>query len=69
MSEAAARGEAKAPVIGGNPAPTTGARLPPLDELVEKVPAGVRAMLDDLFRAKFTAVRRYRETSGAGGPP
>jgi hypothetical protein len=32
--------------------------LPALDELVPRVPAGVRDALDDLFRAKFTAVRR-----------
>jgi len=32
--------------------------LPPLDELVARVPAEVRLALDNLFRAKFTAVRR-----------
>jgi hypothetical protein len=32
--------------------------LPSLDELVERIPAGVREVLDDLFRAKFTKVRR-----------
>lgn len=69
LSEAAARGEAQAPAAGGNPAPTTGARLPPLDELVGKLPPGVRGILDDLFRAKFTTVRRYKETAGADGPP
>jgi hypothetical protein len=32
--------------------------LPPLEELAGRVPAAVRAALDDLFRAKFSAVRR-----------
>jgi hypothetical protein len=36
-------------------------KLPALDELVARVPANVAALLDDLFRAKFTAVRRYPE--------
>jgi len=36
-----------------------GDRLPPLDELVARVPAGVLGLLDDLFRAKFTGVRRF----------
>ncbi|HXQ80909.1 MAG TPA: hypothetical protein VN775_06345 [Opitutaceae bacterium] len=67
--EAAARGEPQVPVAGRNPAPTIGARLPPLDELVEKVPAAVRDILDDLFRAKFTAVRKYTDASGPVAPP
>jgi hypothetical protein len=32
-------------------------RLPPLDDLVARIPPAVRASLDDLFRAKFTIVR------------
>ncbi len=32
--------------------------LPALDELVSRVPAEVRELLDELFRARFTAVRR-----------
>jgi hypothetical protein len=39
--------------------PVVGDRLPPLDELVARVPAPVRGILDDLFRAKFTGVRRF----------
>jgi hypothetical protein len=34
------------------------ANLPPLGELVARIPAEVRATLDELFRARFTAVRR-----------
>ncbi|MSU69965.1 MAG: hypothetical protein EXS39_04165 [Opitutaceae bacterium] len=32
--------------------------LPPLEELVKRIPPGVRDALDDFFRAKFTSVRR-----------
>jgi hypothetical protein len=69
LSEASARGEPQAPVADRMAAPTVGARLPPLDELVEKVPADVRAILDDLFRAKFTTVRRYPGSAGTGATP
>lgn len=34
--------------------------LPKLDELVERIPKEARELLDDLFRAKFTAVRRVK---------
>jgi hypothetical protein len=32
--------------------------LPPLDDLVQRIPPEVRETLDDLFRARFTTVRR-----------
>ncbi|MGH7946182.1 MAG: hypothetical protein ACREH8_02370 [Opitutaceae bacterium] len=32
--------------------------LPPLEELVLRIPAEIREALEDLFRAKFTEVRR-----------
>lgn len=32
--------------------------LPKLDELVARIPAGVREALEDLFRARFVAVKR-----------
>lgn len=32
--------------------------LPPLDVLVSRIPADVRGTLEELFRAKFTQVRR-----------
>jgi hypothetical protein len=32
--------------------------LPRLDELVERIPAGVREAMEDLFRARFVAVKR-----------
>jgi hypothetical protein len=37
--------------------------LPPLDPLVARLPAETRAALDELFRAKFTAVRRVPESA------
>jgi len=68
LSEAEARGEAQVAFAGRNAAPTIGVELPPLEELVERVPAAVREILDDLFRAKFTTVRRYTDISGPGPP-
>lgn len=35
--------------------------LPAIDALVNRIPAEAREALDDLFRVKFTAVRRVRE--------
>ena len=32
--------------------------LPPLDDLVQRIPAEVRDTLEDLFRARFVAVKR-----------
>ena len=40
--------------------------LPSLDELVERIPPGVREVLDDLFRAKFTKVRRIPRSALKG---
>jgi hypothetical protein len=59
-AEARARGESVAPTSR----PATAAEpidtqpLPPLEQLVERIPAEVREALDDLFRAKFVTVRR-----------
>jgi len=63
LSEATARGEAP-PAPSKGEAPVLGDRLPALDELVARVPAGVRDVLDELFRAKFTAVRRFPPAPG-----
>lgn len=59
LADAAARGEAPTPVAAAAAVPVAGEKLPSLDEVVARVPAPVRALLDDLFRAKFTMVRRY----------
>jgi hypothetical protein len=32
--------------------------LPPLDELVKRIPAEVRDTLEELFRARFVTVKR-----------
>lgn len=40
-------------------------KLPALDELVGRIPPGVMALLDDLFRAKFTAVRKFTAADNA----
>lgn len=42
---------------------TDGKGLPSLDDLVKRIPPDVREVLDDLFRAKFTAVRRMPKKS------
>jgi hypothetical protein len=60
LADARLRGDdspAPAPVAA---AEETGAPadLPPLEQLVARIPAEVREALDDLFRAKFTRVRR-----------
>jgi hypothetical protein len=47
----------------GEPAGNGREDLPPLDDLVGRVPPGARAVLDELFRAKFTAVRRVPKES------
>lgn len=33
--------------------------LPPLDQLVARVPAEVRETLEDLFRARFVTVKKF----------
>lgn len=55
------------PVANGSEPPEE--RTPSLDELVARVPADVREMLDDLFRAKFTAVRRIPPEKTPGRSP
>lgn len=62
LAEARERGEPVTPVRAKaklEGAPETEAKnLPPLDELVQRLSPEVRETLDDLFRAKFTTVRR-----------
>ena len=70
LSEARERGE---PVR--SPAPSQAAAeldaadsrpLPPLDTLVEQIPADVRTTLDELFRVKFTRVTRVPQKALKG---
>ena len=60
LSEARERGESVAPSRAKNEVAddADAIPLPSLDELVQRIPADVREALDDLFRAKFTTVRR-----------
>ena len=32
--------------------------LPPMDELIQRIPASTRELIDQLFRAKFVTVKR-----------
>lgn len=60
LAEARERGETVAPAKAREEiAEETDAKaLPPLQELVEKIPAEVRETLEELFRARFTTVKR-----------
>jgi hypothetical protein len=61
LAEARGRGDdpLRAPPDGAAEAAAGhAAGLPPLEQLVARIPAGVREALEDLFRAKFTRVRR-----------
>jgi hypothetical protein len=40
------------------PEPAEAGDLPSLDELVQRIPASTRALIDELFRARFVAVKR-----------
>jgi hypothetical protein len=68
LSEAVSRGEPAVPAPGRASARLIGEALPPLEELVARVPPAVLAVLDDLFRAKFTGVRRIAPLGDAASP-
>ncbi len=68
LSGSANRGESAGPAPGRDASPVVGEKLPALEELVARVPEGVRGILDDLFRAKFTGVRRFTAAT-QGDPP
>jgi hypothetical protein len=57
------RGQGIVPPAGPTNEPTDLSPLPSLEELVQRIPAEARAALDDLFRAKFTGVRRVSKKS------
>jgi hypothetical protein len=44
-------------------------KLPALDELVSRVPPQILGLLDDLFRAKFTGVRKFAVPAEPVGRP
>ncbi|HVZ65867.1 MAG TPA: hypothetical protein VG936_14975 [Lacunisphaera sp.] len=37
--------------------------LPPMDDLVKRIPAPARAAIDELFRARFITVRRMPKSA------
>lgn len=58
-AEARDRGEVVVPVPKTESEESVDTKpLPPLDKMVERIPAEVRDVLEELFRAKFVAVRR-----------
>ncbi len=53
-----------APDLSTNRAePPADKNLPPLETLLARIPAETHAALDELFRAKFTVVRRVPESA------
>jgi hypothetical protein len=43
--------------------PEEKADLPPMEDLVKRIPAPVRAALDELFRANFVTVKRLPQSA------
>ncbi len=64
LSEQRAAEAAEAPpsVAAGSTVDEKG-ELPPLEDLVQRVPASTRGLIDELFRAKFTTVRRVPKSA------
>lgn len=64
------RAQPAAPAPGGRAAPVEEpedrAPLPPLDELVNRVPPAARELLEELFRAKFITVKRVPRSALKG---
>jgi hypothetical protein len=64
---AEARGRGESPVATPPSAEEEDERsaktLPPLSELVERIPAETRELMDELFRAKFVAVRKVKKSA------
>jgi hypothetical protein len=40
--------------------------LPPLDDLVQRIPPATRELVDEIFRAKFITVRRIPKSALKG---
>lgn len=61
--EAALLAEQRAPGSAAIPARKLSAEdsnipLPPMDELIQRIPSSTRELMDQLFRAKFVTVKR-----------
>jgi hypothetical protein len=63
LAEARDRGEKVVPVARDvvEEAEESQQPLPSLDEMVNRIPAETRELLDELFRARFVAVRRVKK--------
>mgnify|MGYP000915859769 FL=1 len=62
LAEASERGEKVVPVSREVEEEADDAKpLPKLDELVNRIPAETRELLDELFRARFVAVRKVKK--------
>ena len=48
---------------GASDDPEDKAPLPPLDDLVNRIPAGTRQLMDELFRARFVTVKRVPKSA------
>lgn len=59
LAEAKERGEVVAPKAAAEIDEPNPKALPPLDELVARIPPEVRDVLEDLFRARFVTVKRF----------
>lgn len=54
----ASSGEAEPePALPGQKSPKRGEPLPPLDDLLKKVPASSRELIETLFAGQFTSVK------------
>lgn len=65
LAEARTRGEAVTPPKAREEVAddTDTQPLPPLNELVERIPVEVREVLEDLFRARFVKVKRLPKSA------
>ena len=63
LAEAGERGEKVVTVSGEREEEVEddSTALPKLEELVDRIPAEARELLDELFRARFVAVRRVKK--------
>ena len=52
--------EAGAAIEGQDPANAMEGELPPLEDLVKRIPPGVVATMDELFQVRWTGVRRLQ---------
>jgi hypothetical protein len=52
-----------APALEPATPPADDSDLPPLDDLVQRIPASTRALVEELFRAKFVAVKRLPKSA------